>query len=76
MTMFGSMTITAAALISPYSGPMSVVNPAMTTGRVFALTPLRISAKRNSFHATRNAKIAATTSPGATIGMHHPQEHA
>ena len=36
MTMLGSMTITAAALISPYSGPMSVVSPAMTTGRVFA----------------------------------------
>src|SRR5262249_1458718 len=28
MTIFGSITMTAAALISPYSGPMSVVNPA------------------------------------------------
>src|SRR5262247_507422 len=67
--MFGSMTITAAALISPYRGPASVLSPAMTTGKVLASTPLKISANRNSFQEARNPKIAATTSPGAAMGM-------
>ncbi len=41
----------------------------MTTGKVLASTPLRISANRNSFQETRKAKMAATTSPGAAIGI-------
>ena len=76
MTMFGSMTITAAALISPYSGPMSVVNPAMTTGKVLAFTPLRISAKRNSFHDDQEREDRGDHEPGRDDRDHDPQEDA
>ena len=62
ITTLGSIIITAAALISPYSGPRSVVRPAITTGSVFEAGPLKIRANRNSFQETKNAKMAAIAS--------------
>jgi hypothetical protein len=45
-----------------------VINPAITTGNVLDLLILKITAKRNSFHAPTNARIPAATIPDFVTG--------
>ena len=64
----GATLITAAAIICPNTVWYWPANWAMTSGTVCAGWRVRISAKKNSFHASMKAKIAAAKSGGHEIG--------